>query len=186
VGYELIVVGASLGGFRALEALLAGLPSHFPLPVAVVQHRSSDSDGSLVTLLSRHSLLAVLEVEDKQPIEPGRVYVGPADYHLLVEEGHFALSTEAPVRFARPSIDVFFESTADAYLDRAIAILLTGSNIDGAQGMRKIKECGGLTIVQEPATAESRRMPEAALALAKVDKVLPVEEIAPFLLNHVL
>jgi two-component system chemotaxis response regulator CheB len=184
--YEIIVVGASLGGFRALEVLLGGLPGNFWLPVAVVQHRSSDSDDSLVTLLARHSQLPVFEVEDKRAITPGQIYIAPADYHLLIEERHFALTTEAPIKFARPSIDVFFESAADAYAERLIGILLTGSNGDGAHGMLKIKERGGLTVVQEPATAHSSQMPEAALALMKVDKVLRVEDIAPFLLNNVV
>src|SRR5215212_4683664 len=164
MGYGLIVVGASLGGFHALETLLGGLPRDFPLPVAVVQHRSSDSDELLATLLRRSSRLPIVEVEDKHSITPGEIYIAPANYHLLVEEGHFALSTEGPVQFARPSIDVLFESAADAYRDKVVAVLLSGSNSDGARGMARIKEYGGLAIVQDPASAESSRMPEAAIA----------------------
>jgi two-component system chemotaxis response regulator CheB len=178
MGYGLIVVGASLGGFHALETLLGGLPRDFPLPVAVVQHRSSDSDELLATLLRRSSRLPIVEVEDKHSITPGEIYIAPANYHLLVEEGHFALSTEGPVQFARPSIDVLFESAADAYRDKVVAVLLSGSNSDGARGMTRVKECGGLAIVQDPASAESSRMPEAAIAATRIDHVLPLSEIA--------
>ena len=181
--YEMIVVGASLGGFHALEHLLGGLPQDFPLPVAIVQHRSSDSDDLLAILLKRKSNLPVTEAEDKQRIVPGQIYIAPANYHLLVEERHFALSTQSPVEFARPSIDVLFESAADAFRERVVAVLLTGSNKDGAQGMARIKECGGLTLVQDPASAESVRMPEAAIEASEIDRVLPLSEIAGFLID---
>lgn len=181
--YELIVVGASLGGFHALEQVLGGLPPGFPLPIVVVQHRSSDSDELLAVLLKRKSHLPVIEADDKQSIMPGHVYLAPANYHLLVEERHLALSTQPPVEFARPSIDVLFESAADAFRERVVAVLLTGSNRDGAQGMARIKDCGGLTLVQDPASAESVRMPEAAIAASEIDRVLPLSEIADFLID---
>ncbi|MFP5261730.1 MAG: chemotaxis protein CheB [Blastocatellia bacterium] len=181
MSYGLVVIGASLGGFHALEAVLGGLPAEFPLPIAVVQHRSSDSDELLPTLLRRKSRLPVVEAEDKQSIIPGQVFIAPANYHLLVEEGHFALSTEGPVQFARPSVDVLFESAADAYREKVVAVLLSGSNSDGARGVSLVKEYGGLAIVQDPASAEGRQMPEAAMAAAPVDQVLPLSEIAPFL-----
>jgi two-component system chemotaxis response regulator CheB len=181
MGYELIVIGASLGGFHALEILLGELPRDFPLPIAVVQHRSSDSDELLSTLLRRSSRLPIVEVEDKQAIIPGEIYIAPANYHLLVEEGHFALSTEGPVQFARPSIDVLFESAADAYRQKVVAVLLSGSNSDGARGITRIKEYGGLAVVQDPASAESSRMPEAAIAATRIDLVLPLAEIARYL-----
>ena len=181
MSYGLVVMGASLGGFHALEILLGDLPRDFPLPIAVVQHRSSDSDELLPTLLARKSRLPVVEAEDKQHIMPGHIYVAPANYHLLVEEGHFALSTEGPVQFARPSVDVLFESAADAYRDKVVAVLLSGSNKDGARGIALIKDYGGLAIVQDPASAESRHMPEAAIASARIDHVLPLPEIARLL-----
>ena len=181
MSYQLIVAGASLGGFDALAALLGGLPEDFPLPLAVVQHRSIDSDELLSILLRRVCRLPIREVEDKQPMLPGTVYLAPADYHLLVERDHFALSVDARVHFARPSIDVLFESAADAYREQLVAILLSGSNEDGAQGIRSVKARGGLTVVQDPESAESARMPEAAIAGAEVDLILPLAGIVEFL-----
>lgn len=201
MAFELVVVGTSLGGLRALEVLLAGLPDNFPAAVAVVQHRHKDSENTLSFFLQQHSALPLKEPEDKEVIVPGHIYLAPADYHLLVEAPcYFALSTEAPVEYARPSIDVLFESAADAYAKKVIGVILTGSNQDGAQGLAKIKARGGLTVVQAPTTAESRPMPEAALALAKrgdsaqlsegiatatVDWILSLSEIAPFVVNLV-
>ena len=181
MSYDLIVVGASLGGYDALAVLLGALPKAFPVPLAVVQHRSVDSDELLSVLLGRACRLPIAEVEDKQPILPGVVYLAPANYHLLVERNHFALSVDARVQYARPSIDVLFESAADAYRDTLIAVLLSGSNEDGASGIARVKARGGLTIVQDPASAESARMPAAAIAASRVDHVLPLAEIAPFL-----
>ena len=180
--YELVVIGTSLGGLHALEVLLAGL-INFPVPVAVVQHRHKDSNKSLSTLLQQYSALPLKEVEDKEVIVPGRVYLAPADYHLLVEAGNFALSTEAPVEYARPSINVLFESAADTYAEKVIGVILTGANHDGVQGLAKIKACGGLTVVQSPATAQSRTMPEAAIAAVAVNWILNLREIAPLLVN---
>lgn len=178
---ELIVAGASLGGFDALATLLGALPEDYPLPLAVVQHRSIDSEDLLSALLQRTSRLPLAEVEDKQPILPGTVYLAPANYHLLVERDHFALSVDDRVRYARPSIDVLFESAADAYRERVAAVLLSGANDDGARGMARIKARGGLTIVQDPASAESARMPAAAIAASPVDYVLPLAGIAQLL-----
>ncbi|HKP12764.1 MAG TPA: chemotaxis protein CheB [Blastocatellia bacterium] len=178
---ELIVAGASLGGYDALAALLGELPEGFPLPLAVVQHRSADSDELLSALLQRSCRLPLAEVEDKQPILPGAIYLAPANYHLLVERDHFALSVDHRVQYARPSIDVLFESAADAYRERLAAVLLSGSNEDGARGIARVKARGGLTVVQDPASAESARMPAAAIAASEVDFVLPLAGIAQLL-----
>jgi two-component system chemotaxis response regulator CheB len=124
--------------------------------------------------------MPVVEPEDKEPVEHGRVYLAPAGYHLLVDGGAFALSTDEPVAYARPSIDVLFESAADVYGERVIGVVLTGSNDDGARGLARIKERGGVAVVQEPATAERPEMPEAAIAAAQPEAVLPLDEIAPF------
>ncbi|MBI2876293.1 MAG: chemotaxis protein CheB, partial [Candidatus Tectomicrobia bacterium] len=150
-------------------------------PVAVAQHRQKGSDDTLAMLLQRFTVLSVGEAEDKEAILPGHIYLAPPDYHLLVEEGHFSLSTEAPVWYARPSIDLLFESAADAYAERVIGVILTGASPDGARGLARIKERGGLAIVQDPATAESRIMPEAAIAATEIDQILPLEAIGPFL-----
>lgn len=178
---ELVVVGTSLGGLSALEILLSGLPKEFPLPIAIVQHRLAQSDETLGLLLQVHCALPVGEPDDKEPIEPGRVYLAPPDYHLLVDRGSFALSTEGRVCYARPSIDVLFESAAIAYSERVIGVILTGASKDGSQGLARVKERGGMAVVQAPATAESATMPEAAIAATKVDRILPLPEIAGFL-----
>jgi two-component system chemotaxis response regulator CheB len=180
-GYEIVVVGTSWGGLAALRKLVGGLPRDFSLPIVVVQHRHKDSDRMLVTLLQEHTPLTVCEVEDKQPILPSFLFLAPPDYHLLVERGHFSLSTDAPVRYSRPSIDVAFTSAADSYGPRAAAVVLTGANADGAEGLTRIAERGGLTIVQSPATAESPAMPRAALAAVPSARVLPIPAIADLL-----
>lgn len=181
--FKIIVIGASLGGLNALKVILAGLPKNLPLAVAIAQHRHKSSDGELVDFLQRQSLLPVVEAEDKQAIVPGQITIAPADYHLLLEKDHFALSTEAPVSYARPSIDVLFESAADAYGEQVIGVILTGASQDGSQGLAKIQSCGGLTIVQEPESAECRVMPDAAISAVVRAKILSLPEIAPFLDN---
>jgi two-component system, chemotaxis family, protein-glutamate methylesterase/glutaminase len=181
MSFEFVAVGTSLGGFHALTAVLGGLPPDFPLPIAVVQHRSNmDSDG-LAPLLGRYTQIPVVEVEDKEAIEQGRIYVCPPNYHLLVDGAQFALSTDGPVLYARPSIDVLFESAAESFREGVIGLLLTGMSRDGAAGLRKIKEVGGYAVVQDPAAAEGDVMPRAAIDCVAVDKVLPLENIASFL-----
>ncbi len=120
-------------------------------------------------------------MDDKEPLVAGRVYVAPSDYHVIVEEGHLALSTEEFVQFARPSIDVLFESAADTYGERVVGVLLTGLNEDGAAGLARISDAGGVTVVEDPATAERAEMPAAAIARGAAQHVLPLEEIGPFL-----
>jgi two-component system, chemotaxis family, protein-glutamate methylesterase/glutaminase len=180
VGYDIVVVGTSWGGLAALRTLVGGLPRDFMMAVTLVQHRHKDSDQLLRVLLQERSSLEVCEVEDKMPIEHGRVYVAPPDYHTLVERGHYSLSTEAPVRYSRPSIDVTFMSAADSYAHRTVGIVLTGANADGAEGLRRISDRGGMAIVQDPATAESRIMPEAACRRVARARVMPLEEIVAF------
>ena len=176
-----MVIGASYGGLSALQILLSDLSPEFPLPIVIAQHRKKDGDDGLCEYLRKRSSLPLIEPDDKEKVEPGRVYLAPRDYHLLIEESIFALSTESPVAFARPSVDVLFESAADIYRDRIIGVILTGANRDGAKGLAKIKALGGMAVVQEPETAESRAMPEAAIAATEVDRILPLAEIAPFL-----
>ena len=176
--YELVCIGASWGGVAALTHLLEHLPDELDQPLAIVQHRApSRSDAGLGEVLQHHSRRPVVDVLDKEPIERGRVYLAPADYHLLVEPGSFALSTEGSVSYARPSIDVLFESAADIYRDRLVAVILTGANEDGALGIATVKRLGGYTIVQNPAEAERSEMPRAALRAIEPDKVLSLQAI---------
>jgi two-component system chemotaxis response regulator CheB len=179
--FEIVVVGTSVGGLKALQTLLSGLPDDFPVPVVIVQHRGKDSDTALCDFLGRHSRLPISEPEDKENIVPGRAYLAPRDYHLLVENGSFALSTDPAVGFARPSIDVLFESAADQYRDRTIGVVLTGANRDGARGLAAIKLRGGLALVEDPALAACPEMPEAAIAGTEVDGILSVAEFGPLL-----
>ena len=181
VGYDVVLVGTSWGGLAALRSLVAGLPDNLCMAMVIVQHRHKDSDHLLRVLLQERSPLAVCEVEDKMPIEHGTVYVAPPDYHTLVEPGHFSLSTDAPVRYSRPSIDVAFGSAADSYRHRAVGVVLTGANADGAEGLRLISDVGGLALVQDPATAESAMMPRAAAQAVPRARVMPLDEIVRFL-----
>lgn len=178
MAFEIVVVGASTGGLKALQVLLSGLPAEFSLPVVMVQHRGKDMETGLCEFLARSSHVPVTEPEDKETVLPGHAYLAPRDYHLLIESGSFALSTDAPVSFARPSIDVLFESAADEYQDRAIGVILTGANHDGAHGLAAIKAQGGLALVEDPITAACREMPDAAINLTKVDGILPLQEMA--------
>ena len=180
---RIVVVGTSLGGMRALQRLLTPLPADLSVPIAVVQHRAVETVGILRAVLQRGCPLKVREPQDKEPVKPGSVYVAPADYHLMVEENAFSLSTEGPVHYARPSIDVLFESAADSYGKEAVAVVLTGASDDGARGAAKIKERGGYLIVQDPATAECPVMPRAAIAATTPDKILPLEKIPALLVE---
>ncbi|HEX5971316.1 MAG TPA: chemotaxis protein CheB [Gemmatimonadaceae bacterium] len=181
VGYDIVMVGTSWGGLAALRALVGGLPDSLCMAVTLVQHRHKDSDHLLRMLLQERSTLPVCEVEDKMPIEHGTVYVAPPDYHTLVEPGFFSLSTEAPVRYSRPSIDVAFGTAADSYGHRTVGIVLTGANADGADGLRLISDRGGLALVQDPATAESPTMPRAAARAVPRARVMSLDEIIRFL-----
>ena len=205
-----------MGGYEALKVVLSALPEGFAIPVVIVLHRGRDSGESLMDSLQKACRLPVVEAEDKMPVEPGKIYLAPADYHLLIEKDfgfwnldfglkdgrifgneqrawgkinpkskipnpkskiHFALSTEEPVHYARPSIDVLIESAAEAFGAGVIGIILTGNSEDGAKGMAAIKARGGLAIVQDPKTAEAPAMPEAAIKTAKVDRVIGLGEI---------
>jgi two-component system, chemotaxis family, protein-glutamate methylesterase/glutaminase len=178
---DLVVVGSSWGGLHALGRLLTDLPPDFDPAVVIAQHRHPDSKhGTLQLLLQRETARPVVEAEDKLAIEPQKVYVAPPDYHLLVERGSFALSVDDRVSYARPSIDVLFESAADAYGDRLIGIILTGANEDGARGLARIKEVGGVALIQDPAAAAKRTMPDAAIAATVADAILPLEEIGAY------
>lgn len=178
MAYSIVVVGTSWGGLNALRELAGALPADFRIPTVLVQHRHRQSDHLLSTFLQERTTLAVTEVEDKMPIEAGTLYVAPADYHLLVDRGFFTLSTDPPVRYSRPSIDVTFYSAADAYAAATIGVILTGANSDGSRGLRRIFDRGGLALVQDPATAESPTMPTAAIRCVPGAQVAPISKIS--------
>lgn len=181
--FDLIVVGASWGGLDALTVLVRGLPSGFAIPIVIVQHRGSDAESFLCDLLQQWTGRKVGEPEDKEPIEPGHIYVAPANYHLLIEEGHFSLTTEGPVRYSRPSIDVLFGSAAHSYGARLIGVVVTGANEDGSRGLECVHDHGGYSVVQDPATAEVATMPEAALRRVPDAVKVPLSEIAGHLVD---
>jgi two-component system, chemotaxis family, protein-glutamate methylesterase/glutaminase len=181
MAYDLICVGASWGGLEAIGSLLTDVPDEVDVPIVIAQHRSADSaPGGLADLLHMRVKRPVRDVEDKAPIEPRHVYLAPPDYHLLVERGSFALSVDARVKHARPSIDVLFESASYTYGPGVIGIILTGANEDGAAGLAAVKARGGVAVVQEPRSAARRTMPEAAIAATAADAVLPLAEIGKF------
>lgn len=187
VRYELIVVGASWGGLNAVGEILTALPDGLDCAVVVAQHRRADAvEGGLAGLLQLRALMPVADVDDKEPIRPGHVYLAPPDYHLLIQPGYFSLSTDERVHHARPSVDVLFESAADAYGERVIGVILTGANEDGATGLARIKARGGVAVVQDPTSAERQEMPDAAIAATHADAVLPLEEIGGFLYGLVV
>ncbi|WP_207536052.1 chemotaxis protein CheB [Desertivirga arenae] len=179
---EILLIGCSAGGFNLVYELVASLPAKFPLPVIVIIHRSRKYKSSMEDLLDSKSRIQVKLSEDKENVKKGCVYFAPPDYHLLLEpEGCFSLDSSEPVLFSRPSIDVTFKSVADVYNDKVIAMLLSGANEDGADGLCYIHDKGGLVIVQDPDSAEVRRMPEAALTRCKGGLVLNNPDIFTFL-----
>lgn len=181
--FSAVVVGVSAGGVQALKRLLGGLPAAFPLPVLIVQHIAGDGAG-LARLLDAFSPLRVKEAEERETLVPGTAYVAPADYHLLVEPDRtLTLSVDPPVSYARPSIDVLFESAAEAFGPGLIGVILTGANADGSRGLARVKAAGGIAVVQDPAEAEVPFMPRSALAATEVDHVLTLAGIAPLLVR---
>jgi two-component system chemotaxis response regulator CheB len=180
---EAVAIGASAGAIQALLQILPALPEDYALPVLVVVHVPPGRRSELTTLFAAKCRVRVCEGEDKQPIEPGTVTFAPPDYHMLVEPGGtISLSADDPVFFSRPSIDVLFESAADAYGRGLVGVVLTGANEDGARGLRAVAEAGGVTLVQDPATAYARAMPQAALAACRKAKVLGLGGIVEALL----
>jgi len=182
--YEAIVIGVSSGGLNAMKIMLSLLPENFRTPVIIVQHISPRSENQWIQFLNDKSSLFIKEADEKEKIEQGIVYIAPPNYHLLIERNKtFSLTVDERVSFARPSIDVLFESAAEAYTSKLIGVVLTGSNSDGTNGIRRIQECGGLTVVQNPQTAESAYMPASAIASIKPDYILSLEEIVELLIK---
>jgi two-component system chemotaxis response regulator CheB len=175
---EAVVIGASAGGVEVLSMLLSALPASCRLSLIIVMHIPRERPSLLPEVFGSRCALPVKEAEDKEPIQPGTVYFAPPDYHLLVDRGPaFALSTDEPVHFSRPSIDVLFDSAADVYGERVIGVILTGANQDGAEGLAAIGHAGGRTVVQDPVSAAVAYLPEAALKQGPVDFVLSLPQL---------
>jgi two-component system chemotaxis response regulator CheB len=180
--YKAVVMGVSAGGLRALNEMLPNLPADLPYTIITVIHRAPDADDYLERSLNAGCHLRVKQAEDKEKVMPGTVYFAPPNFHLLVEDDwSLSLSVDGPVNYARPSIDVLFESAADAYGPALAGIILTGANTDGSKGLSKIQKMGGLVVVQDPATAEVPAMPLAAIAAVKEPIILPLHKMAFFL-----
>ncbi len=182
--YKAVVVGVSSGGMEVLFTILRSMPEDFLLPIIIVQHMHAESDNYLAKSLNDKSSLLVKEACEKEKIKGGIVYIAPPNYHLLIEEDRtFSLAVSERINFARPSIDVLFDSALDVYGPRLIGLILTGANYDGCQGLKRIKEHGGVAIVQDPVTAEVSSMPISALSVTEVDYILSPAEIGPALVT---
>lgn len=182
-GVDAVVIGGSAGSVSALDAILPGLPPDY-LPVLVVVHVPSNAPSLLSQLFASRCAMTVRDAESSEPIERGCIYFAPSDYHLLVEpDRRCALSIEPPVNFSRPAIDVLFESAAVAYGPRLAGVVLTGANADGAVGLRAIDAAGGVSVVQDPSTAESSTMPRAAVAAVPHARIVPLQNLLSELLT---
>ena len=179
---EAVVCGVSAGGLKVLKSLLGAIPTDFAAAMVIVQHRLPREDDLLIGHLSGFCKLPVKEAEDKEVIKGGIVYIAPANYHLMIEADRtFSLSTDEKVNYSRPSIDVLFDTAAEAYGACLLGVILTGANCDGAAGLYRIKTFGGITVVQDPESAEYVAMPRAALAAAQADLVLDIDSIGRLL-----
>lgn len=182
--FRLIVIGVSTGGVHALKLIFNKLPPDFAIPILVVQHISPESGKGLATLLDELCRIRVKEAEEEEMLTPACVYIAPPNYHMLVERGgSISLSDDPPVNFARPSVDVLFESAAAAFGRGVIGVILTGAGFDGGRGIQRVKEQGGLVIVQEPEDAEASSMPENALSHVSADHVAPLKQIPELLME---
>lgn len=182
---EAVVIGASAGAVEALSILLPALPATLRVPVIVVVHVPANRRSLLAELFAPKCALSVREAEDKQPLDHGTIWFAPSGYHLLIESDRsFALSLDELVNYSRPSIDVLFESAADVYKDRLLALVLTGANQDGAAGSLAVHAAGGLVGVQDPASASASAMPTFAIERSPPDLVGSLGELAAFVCAH--
>lgn len=182
--YKCVVLGVSAGGMNALLKILPFLPATFPLPLIVVQHLHPQQGNYHIKYYNERCKLLVKEADEKERIERGTIYFAPPNYHLLIETNRtFSLSIDEKVNYSRPSIDVLFDSAADNYRHSLIGVILTGANNDGALGLKRIKQQGGIAIVQDPATAEVASMPRAALKATEADYVVPLSDLAVLLVK---
>ena len=184
--YKMLVIGLSAGGMPLVQQLLGALPKDYPLAVVIVAHLPQDYESSLAQILDEVSALPVAMARDKEPVVTGHVYVAPPGYHLLIEQNQpfsFALSEDEPVKSVRPSIDVLFKSAAEAFEGDLIAVILSGANSDGADGMFVVKQLGGLCIVLNPLNAKFNTMPNAVIGQVDVDYIADIEDIISLLVS---
>jgi two-component system chemotaxis response regulator CheB len=182
--FDLIVIGGSAGGISAVQTILKRIPSDFQIPIVIVIHLPADNRGLLTEVLQVSSKIPLKEPNDKDPIERGKVYTAPSGYHLMVEkEKIFCVNLDEPVQYSIPSIDVFFASAAEVYESKILGVILSGANEDGAEGLCRLVENGGVAIIQSPKTAQSPLMPQSALKAAPSALSLSPEEIGEFIAN---
>lgn len=185
--FEIVAMAASADGLKALSTILSALPSNFPVPIVVVKHVAPQYPSYLATILDSSTSVRVKQAEDEEQLHPSTVYIAPPNYHLLVNSnGELHLSQSAKVHFSRPSADVLFLSVAEHYKDRAIAVVLTGGDMDGSTGVQAIKQKGGVVIAQDEATSKVFGMPAAAIKTGCVDFILPLNEISTAIINLVM
>lgn len=179
---QCVVIGGSAGSLKIILYILSHLKKGFSIPIIIVLHRKNDSESTLTDVINNSTHLKVKEAEDKEQISPGMVYVAPANYHLLIEKEHiFSLDVSEKVNFSRPSIDVTFQTAAEAYGDGLIAIILSGANDDGTDGFKAVRKKKGITIAQDPKTASMYVMPQSAINHGLADHIFSANEIAEFL-----
>ena len=184
IACDAIVIGASAGGLYVIMRMLKPLPADYPIPIIMVQHRSKDERQLLEEVLQQHCSIHIKQADEKEKISAGMVYIAPPDYHLLIEQDRtFSLNFDAPVNYSRPSIDVLFETASEVYKEKLTGILLTGANKDGADGIKKISMRGGITIAQQPETADYPEMPRSAINTGFVKYILSPDDIGAFLLD---
>jgi len=177
-----VVIGGSAGSFRGITKIISNIPKNFPYPIILCLHRLKHIRSGFVEALELKSNMPIVEPCDKTHISGGKIYLAPANYHLIIELGnHFSLSTMENVNHSRPGIDITLESSAKIFRHKMVGILLSGANKDGARGMRSVKQNGGITIIQDPKTCQARTMPEAALKIATIDYNYTIDEIISFI-----
>lgn len=180
--YKAVVIGGSAGSFQGITKILSSLPKDFALPIIMCLHRLKHVRNGFVEALSIKSISPVTEPYDKENIRKGKVYLAPSNYHLSIELGnYFSLSTEPMINNSRPSIDITLETASYCYKNKLIGILLSGANKDGALGMKKIKERGGLTVIQDPNECMINTMPQAAMNITEIDHTLKIDDIIKML-----
>lgn len=179
---KLIIMAGSAGSLQVILGIISSIGRDLPLSMLIVVHRNVDFESSLEELLSTRTRATIKEVEEKEPIQPGTIYLAPADYHVLIEKDRtFSLDYSEKVNFSRPSIDVTFRCAADVYGEDLVCVLLSGGNSDGVEGMVYVKQKGGVAVAQDPATAEVPYMPQHAIVRMAIDFIVPAEELPAFI-----